>query len=82
MREKIPAMGEHPVCSTPAAGPPWTPLHISHLSTSVQVLIFTAFHFHHMRTPLLLSTPLFTHLPPITSHQNVLGEFISVYNML
>lgn len=45
---------------------------------------FTAFAFspHEDSSALFHSTPLFTHLLPITSHQSVLGEFISVYSML
>lgn len=84
MREKIPPTGRASrvldSCSWALVDPS------SHLALfySVQALIFTTFPFHHedSSSPLFLSTPLFTHLPPITSHQTVLGEFISVYNML
>lgn len=48
----------------------------------VQVLILLLFPFTVWGLISFLSTPLFTHSPSITPHQTVLGEFISVYNML
>lgn len=84
--EKIIPMGEHCRCSTPAPEPLWPPLRVSHVPTLCRICARTAIldAFPFTRWGLLfLSAPLFTYLPPITSHhQTSLGEFISVYNML
>lgn len=72
--ENIPPMQEHSLCLTPAAGPLWTffTSHTSPQCTGTYFYCFSLSPYKDSSSLLFLSTPLFTHLPPITSHQTAL----------
>lgn len=66
MREKIPpTRGPHRPCLTS---------HTYSQCTGAYFYCFSLLAYEDSSSPLFLSTPLFTHLPPITSHQTVLGR--------